>query len=92
MIHSLAGGEIRELKVADFAKVEIVDDVPQKGLKFWYISDINGLNAGDKVQVPLGSANALVLGVVERVDRYVNSQVSPVPMNRAKKIFRKIGW
>lgn len=90
MIHSLAGGDIRELKVADFAKVEITEEGINKGVKLWYITDINGLEAGDKVLVPYGVQNSLIEAKIERIDRFVNAQTSPVPMKRAKKIFKKI--
>lgn len=86
VIHSLAGGEIRELQVADFAKVEIIEDGVHKGAKLWYISEIRTLKKGDLVLVPLGTNNQLVRAKVERIDKQVNSQVSPVPMKRAKKV------
>ena len=90
MIHSLAGGDIRELRVVDFAKVEIIEVGIHKGAKLWYISDINGIEVGDRVLVPIGAQNTLIEAKIERIDRFVNAQVVPVPMNRAKKIYKKI--
>ena len=88
MIHSLAGGEIRELTYADFAKVEIVEDGAFKGSKFWYISEIKDVKEGDFVLAPIGVNNRLYKARIERIDKFVNSQVSPVPMKRAKKIVK----
>ena len=56
MIHSLAGGSIRDISFLDFAKVEILEGV-QKGSWFWYITDIPNLKAQDEVFVPLGATN-----------------------------------
>ncbi len=88
MIHSLAGGEIRELLCADFAKVEIVEDGAFKGNKLWYICEIKDAKAGDFVLAPIGAYNRLYKAKIERIDKQVNSQVSPIPFKRAKKIVK----
>lgn len=89
MIHSLAGGSIRDISYLDFAKVEILEGV-QKGSWFWYIADIPNLKALDEVMVPLGINNQKTRGKVLRIDYGVSSQNSPVPTKRAKKIISKI--
>ncbi len=89
MIHSLAGGDIRELKVADFAKVEIIEKGPLCGAKYWYIFDLLGLEIGDRVFVPVGVKNVKMLAKIERIDRFVNEQCAPVPFKRAKRIIEK---
>ena len=88
MIHSLAGGEIRELLYADFAKVEIIDDGAFKGNKLWYICEIKDAKAGDMVLVPIGVCNRLYKAKIERIDKQVNSQVAPIPFKKAKKIIK----
>ena len=86
MIHSLAGGEIRELLYADFAKVEVIEDGIFKGNKLWYICEIKDAKVGDFVLAPIGVSNRLYKAKIERIDRQVNSQVSPVPFKKAKRI------
>lgn len=88
MIHSLAGGKIQNLKMADFAKVQIISQ-PFANDIYWYICC--GQEAvGDTVVVPLGKNNTLVQGKVLRIDKNVSSQVAPVPLARAKKVVRVI--
>lgn len=83
MIHSLAGGVVKDPKYFDFAKVEIDGEEI-----FWYI-DPFGLEKGDYVTVPLGKK--LVEGKILRIDKHVSSQASPISVKRAKEIvgFRK---
>lgn len=88
MIHSLAGGSIRDINYLDFAKVEILEGA-QKGCWFWYITDIPNLNEFDEVLVPLGVSNTKTRGKVLRLDYSVSSQVSPIPIKKAKKIISK---
>lgn len=83
MIHSLAGGVIREKKCFDFAKVKL-----ESGDICWYISNIFGLKEKDKVLVPFGKDK--VKGEVLRIDKNVNEQMSPIPVKRAKEILEKI--
>lgn len=86
MIHSLAGGKIRDLDFADFVKVKLIDTEPDKIL--WYTTDLIDLNEGDTVLVPFGaqSAQAIVL----KIERNLSSQVAPIPIKRAKNIIKKI--
>ncbi len=90
MIHSLAGGDIRELRVADFAKVEIVEKGPLCGAKYWYIVDLSGVEVGDRVFVPVGVQNVKMMAKIERIDRFVNEQSAPIPFKRAKRILEKV--
>ena len=89
MIHSLAGGSFREKKVADFAKVRIVDGVLKDSL-FWYILPNRSFSVGDKVVVPLGKNNARTSAVIERIDVSVMEGLSPVPFSIAKEIISKL--
>ncbi len=88
MIHSLAGGDIKQIKVCDFAKVELLEGASRGGI-YWYITKIPGLQAGDMVLVPFGRMNALTKAKVLRIDKNVSSQVAPVRMNMAKSIYSK---
>lgn len=87
MIHSLAGGFVRELDYADFAKVEITSG-GSAGKLFWYTFDIFDLKVGDRVEVPL--LNAIESGVVVKLERNLNNQTAPVPLKRAKPIIKKL--
>jgi hypothetical protein len=86
MIHSLAGGSIKDLRVADFAKVEYLED-ELAGSVGWYITEIFGLKAGDEVLVPYN--NRRVRAKVVRIDKHVSEQSSPISMSRAKNIIKK---
>lgn len=88
MIHSLAGGKLKDLDFADFAKVQLITDEPDKIL--WYITDILDLNIGDIVLVPVGINNALEQATVLKIERNVSSHVAPIPIKRAKLIYKKI--
>ncbi len=87
MIHSLAGGYLRELTYADFAKVEILSGV-NTGKLFWYVTNILDLKVGDRVEVPL--LNSIEQGKVVKIERNLNNQTAPVSLKRAKSIIRKI--
>ena len=87
MIHSLAGGEIKEKKLYTFVKVEILSAM-NEGYKFWYLSDLIDIKVGDKVIVPLRGERKE--GTIERVETNVTSDRAPIPINRAKYILRKI--
>lgn len=86
MIHSMAGGDIKNLSYADFAKVEIIEGT-NAGSRFFYIA-CGGEKVDDIVLVPVGKNNILTKAKVLRVDKNVNSQVSPVSIKRAKKVVK----
>ena len=88
MIHSLAGGKIKDLDFADFAKVEILDGEAQ-GKISWYITNILDLNVEDTVLVPVGLNNTQTPAKVLKIERNLSSQVSPIPIKRAKEIIQK---
>ena len=81
MIHSLAGGVIREKKYFDFAKVKL-----ETGEIYWYISTIKTLKPGDMVVVPYG--NVEVKAFVIRIDKHISEQVFLIPVKRAKTILK----
>ncbi len=88
MIHSLAGGSIREKKVADFYKVELLEGINKGGL-YWYISSIKNLNEGDIVIVPIGANNIHTKGQIKKIQKSVVQGCSPVPFNVVKSIIKR---
>lgn len=82
MIHSLAGGSFREKRVLDFVKVQIGDNF------FWYTTGGIVVNVGDKVLVPLKKMR--VEGLVVRVDYQKIEGQTPIPINMAKEIIKKL--
>jgi len=87
MIHSLAGGNLGNVRYLDFVKVEILDS-PFSGGIYWYTTKLKDLEPKDIVLVPLESKQ--LKAKVLRVDKNVSSFASPVPVNRAKSIIKKI--
>lgn len=89
MIHSLAGGSIKDIAYNDFAKVQLTSG-ENAGKWFWYISEIKDLAVGDRVVVPISLQNTRQTGVVLQIVRQVSAYNSPVPTKRAKKIISKV--
>ena len=88
MIHSLAGGVLKDKKTYDFAKVEILDDY-YSGI-FWYISKIKNLKENDIVLVPFKNGDIKLRAKVLRVDKNVSEDCSPIPIKRAKEVLSLI--
>ncbi len=88
MIHSLAGGKLKDLEYADFVKVSFEYSGEKK--LGWYITDLIDLSIGDRVIIPYGFPCMEVEGFVEKIERNVSSQVSPIPIKRAKFIIKKV--
>ena len=89
MIHSLAGGSFRDKRVEDFALIEIIDGI-MAGSKFWYLVGGLNLDYNDEVVVPLGANNIEQRARVIRIDKNVVEGQTPIPLNRAKYILRKV--
>lgn len=87
MIHSLAGGKLREQQLFDFAKLEFENNPSQY---FWYISEINDLRPNDYVLAPFGPLDELQKAKVVRVDKNILGTSAPLPVKRMKKITKKI--
>ena len=81
----MAGGVLSDNKVVDFAKVQLLS-----GEILWYITNIENLQSGDSVLVPVGKTNMPQKATVIRIDKCVSIQSSPVPYNRAKEIICKL--
>lgn len=88
MIHSLAGGDIKDIESYCFCLVEITSGI-NKGSKLWYISKIFDLNSGDEVVVPTSTYNKQESGIVLKIIKNASKGMTPVPVNRAKEIIRK---
>ena len=89
MIHSLAGGDIKDVKSFTFCLVEIASGL-NKGMKLWYTSSIFDLKCGDEVIVPLGASNKQEKGVVLKIIKNARFGMTPVPVNKAKEIIKKL--
>ena len=87
MIHSLAGGVLKEKKVLDLAKVEILDDY-YSGV-FWYVSNIKNLKENDIVLVPFKNGDITLKAKVLRVDKKVKEDAAPIPVKRLQTIISK---
>ena len=78
MIHSTAGGTMREYHRYDYAKVEI------DGTMHFYLSPFKELKEGDVVLVEV--ENEIKEGKVIRVDKNISEQNFPIPVKRLGKI------
>ncbi len=87
MIHSLAGGFVKELDYADFVKVKILDG-EDEGKLFWYKTDLLDIRVGDRVEIKL--KNQLCVGEIVKIERNLNSQTAPIPIKRVQSIIRKL--
>ena len=91
MIHSLAGGELKQNKTYDFAKVVILDGL-HKNETFWYVCNLPNINEDDVVIVPVGKNNLLVKAKVIRIDKNISQQTAPIRINQAKEILKKLWY
>ena len=82
MIHSTAGGTMREYNRYDYAKVEV------EGVPHFYLSPFSELKEEDIVSVPVGLE--VKEGKVLRVDRNILEQNFPISAKRLKKIIEII--
>lgn len=84
MIHSMAGGDIKQLSYADYAKVEILDgDLSGKNL--WFKSPFFDLKVGDVVLV---ETDGKVKGKIVRIDKNVSSQIAPQSLKNSRSIIK----
>lgn len=81
MIHSMSGGILSELGSYTFVKVAF-DGMPAP---YWYVADFD-VQEGDRVKAPYGASNAARVGTAVKVERNVGGQVTPVPLNRVKRL------
>ena len=86
MVHSMAGGTLGKEVFCDFAKVRLLEG-DHIGEIYWFIA-LKDVGVGNKVIVPFGLRNELLMGEVLRVDKNVSSYSSPIPVKMAKKIVK----
>ncbi len=89
MIHSLAGGELKNEKIFNLAKLEFED---LQGQYFWYIFENIKLEQGDFVLAPFGIIDNLKPAKVIKVEYNVNSKNFTIPYKRLKKIYKKYNF
>lgn len=85
MIHSTAGGKLKEYGYFDIAKVEYLDTLE----KTFVLSPIEDLQSDDIVVVKFSEFEEKEAKVL-RVDKHVPEQNFPIPIKRLKKIVRKV--
>ena len=89
MIHSLSGGELKNNKVYDFAKVKIIEGEHEGEICF-YISNLSNLKINDLVLVPIGFPSKNAKSKVLRIDKNINEQMAPFPIKKMKSILKII--
>lgn len=91
MIHSLAGGKLRDNSIFDIAKVKFINNPFALDRPYWYKSNISFLKEGDKVLAPFGKDEILYEAIVVRIDKNVNEQNAPFPASKMVYLSSKIG-
>lgn len=86
MIHSCAGGNLKEIENLSFAKVKIENDNGNQF--FWCKYSGYKLNVGEQVKILLN--NKEVCATVVKVVFSFENSVSPVPKKMLKEIIEKL--
>ena len=85
MIHSTAGGNLKEYGYFDIAKVEYLEN----GEKAFVLSTNEEIKEGDIVLVAISDIEEKEAKVI-RLDKHVHEQNFPLPIKRLKKIVRLV--
>ena len=85
MIHSTAGGNLKEYGCFDIAKVEYLEN----GEKAFVLSTNKEIKEGDIVLVAISDIEEKEAKVI-RLDKHVHEQNFPLPIKRLKKIVRLV--
>ena len=85
MIHSTAGGKLKEYGYNDIAKVEYLDTQE----KAFVLCTLEDIKEGDIVAVAYANFEEREAKVL-RLDKHVHEQNFPIPIKRLKKIVRKV--
>ena len=85
MIHSTAGGKLKEYGYFDIAKVEYLESDE----KAFVLSTIEEIKEGDIVLVAISELEQKEAKVI-RLDKHVHEQNFPLPIKRLKKIVRLV--
>ena len=84
MIHSTAGGKLKEYSYNDIAKVEYLEN----NERAFVLCPLENIKEGDIVIVNFPNFEEKEAKVL-RVDKHVYEQNFPIPIKRLKKIIRK---
>lgn len=84
MIHSTAGGNLKNYGFFDIAKVRLLED----DSAVFVVSEIKGLKIGDVVIISYKNTQAKAK--VERVDKKIHEQNFPIPIKRLGKIIERL--
>ena len=84
MIHSMAGGSIKDLTYSDYAKVEILEGTFE-GKLLWFKSPFFNLKIGDIVLV---ETDLQVKGKVVKIDHNISNQIAPLSLRKTKNIIK----
>lgn len=85
MIHSLAGGELKDIEIKNLVFVELEHNHD----KCWYISEISNLKIGDVLLVPYGIIDELYEAKVLNIKNNVRSDMFTISFKRLKKVYKK---
>ena len=85
MIHSLAGGELKNAETNDWAKVEILDG-EEVGNIYWFKFYFLPIKINSMVVVPVGFSQTPTKAKVLEIKKSVSQQLSPIPSRHAKYI------
>lgn len=85
MIHSTAGGNLKEYGYFDIAKVEYLESDE----KAFVLSTIEEIKEGDIVLVAISELEQKEAKVI-RLDKHVHEQNFPLPIKRLKKIVQLV--
>lgn len=85
MIHSTAGGNLKEYGYFDIAKVEYLENDE----KAFVLSTNEEIKEGDIVLVAISEFEEKEAKVI-RIDKHVHEQNFPLPIKRLKKIVRLV--
>lgn len=86
MIHSLAGGELKQYQVEDLVRLQFENSTE----KNWYISQIENIKIGDCVLAPNGILNELQKAIILEIKHNVISTNFPISFKKLKKIYKKL--
>lgn len=89
MIHSMCGGGLKNNEIYSFAKVRFENEQLCGLCPYWFISDIAGLKAGERVLAPFGKNDEPLSAVVLRVDDS-DEQTPPFPIKTMKYLVGKL--
>ena len=89
MIHSLAGGKLRDNQIFDVVKVKFINNPFALDRPYWFKSDLVDLKEGDLVLAPFLNNETLYEAKVIRIDKNVNEQNTPFPASKIKFLISK---